>query len=321
MQFPLPDHTARPIVVPAELIAWHEKFFGEAGRPWLAALPALAAERLECWRLRIDGRPTCGAVALVVPVRRADGTPAVLKLQPVDDETVGEPLALRAWNGNGAVRLLEHDPASGSMLLERLDASRSLMSIDDDLVALEILSGILVRLCAGPAPEGLRRLADIAADLLDRLPYALPRVRDRDFRRLLARCGSSTAEVLAESGDRLVHFDLHFGNVLAAYPEGSPGGREPWLAIDPKPLAGDPGFELLAALHNRWDDAVATGDVRRTVRRRFDLMTEILCLDRRRATAWTLARILQNALWDIENDTTSWNTEPDKAVARALLER
>ncbi len=39
--------------------------------------------------------------------------------------------------------------------------------------------------------------------------------------------------------------------------------RQPWLVIDPKPLAGDPCFELLPVLDNRWDDLVATGDLRR----------------------------------------------------------
>lgn len=316
-----PHSTASAVVVPAALVAWHERFFGEAGHAWLAALPTLAAECLDQWRLRVDGQPTCGAVAFVLPVRRADGTAAVLKLQPVDDETVGEPLALRAWNGDGAVRLLEHDPASGSMLLERLDASRSLATIDDNLVALEILCQILARLCTFPAPEGLRHLADIGADLLDRLPYALSRVTDQADRRILSICARATAELISEPGDRLLHFDLHFGNVLASHTRPRSTGREPWLAIDPKPLVGDPGFELLAALHNRWGDVVATGDVPRAVRHRFDLMTEILALDRGRARGWTLARILQNALWDVEHDTTSWNTEPDKAVAHALLDR
>src|SRR5690606_10428198 len=75
-----------------------------------------------------------------------------------------------------------------------------------------------------------------------------------------------------EPGDRLLHWDLHYDNVLA-------GEREPWLAIDPKPLAGDPGFDLLPALDNRWDDVVAGGDVRRAVLRRFDLLVEALGLD------------------------------------------
>ena len=89
------------------------------------------------------------------------------------------------------------------------------------------------------------------------------------------------------------------------------------MAIDPKPLVGDPGFDLLAALHNRWDDVIATGDVPRAVRRRFDLMTEILGLDRRRATVWTLARILQKALWEAENGA-SCSAAFDAAIAEAI---
>lgn len=306
------------IEVPDELVFWHRKFFGESGRGWIEALPDLAADVLYHWQLRTDGAPTCGAIALVLPVLRADDTPAVLKLQPVSDETVGEPDALRTWNGSGAVLLLDHDPASGSMLLERLDADRTLGTVGDDMAALQILSELLARLSAVPAPDGLRRLTDIATDLLDRVPRALTLVHDPSQRRIVQACASALEEVVPEPGDRLLHWDLHYYNVLAPLPAAE---REPWLAIDPKPLAGDPGFELLAALHNRWEDAVATGDVPRAIRRRFELMTDILGLDRDRATAWTLARILQNALWDIDHDDTMWSTEPDRVIAQTLLDR
>jgi len=309
--------TGSRIEVPQALVSWHRKFFGERGRAWIEALPNLAAGLLDRWQLRPDGAAMCGAVALVVPVLRADGTPAVLKLQPITDDTVGEPDALRAWNGNGAVCLLNHDPASGSMLLERLNADRSLAVVNDDLAALEILSELLARLSAVPAPAGLRRLSDVGADLLDRVPRALTLVRDPSQRRLIQACVSALEEVLPQAGDRLLHWDLHYFNILAPHPADQ---REPWLAIDPKPLAGDPGFELLAALHNRWEEAVATGDVPRAIRRRFDLMTDILGLDRRRAAGWTLARVLQNVLWDVEHDDTIWHTEPDRAIALTLLD-
>jgi streptomycin 6-kinase len=305
------------IEVPDALVSWHRKFFGDTGRAWIDALPDLAADLLDRWQLRPDGAPICGAVALVLPVLRADDTPEVLKLQPVFDETVGEPDALRAWNGDGAVRLLDHDPASGSMLLERLDADRSLATVRDDPAALQILSELLARLSAVPAPAGLRRLSDVAADLLDRVPPVLTLVRDPSQLRLIQACASALEEVLPEAGDRLLHWDLHYSNILAPHPADQ---REHWLAIDPKPLAGDPGFELLAALHNRWEEAVATGDVPRAIRRRFDLMTDVLGLDRKRATAWTLARVLQNAIWDVERNDTMWHTEPDRAIARTLLD-
>ena len=309
------DTGARP--VPEALAASHARFFGDRGRPWIEALPRLAADLLERWVLRPDGPPRHGAVALVLPVLLADGTPAVLKLQPVDEETIGEPVALRAWDGHGAVRLLRHDPASGSLLLERLDADRSLATVPDDLAALRTLSELLARLNAVPAPPGIRPLADVAAAMLDRVPHAMASVADARVRRLIQACADAVGDLLPEAGDQLLHWDLHYGNVLGA----SAGARGPWLAIDPKPLAGDPGFELLAALHNRWDDLTATGDPERAIRVRFDLMTEVLCLDRRRAAGWTLGRVLQNVLWQVENGATTWHTHPDSIIAETILGR
>ncbi|HTF40475.1 MAG TPA: aminoglycoside phosphotransferase family protein, partial [Propionibacteriaceae bacterium] len=144
----------------------HEKYSGEAGRLWIAGLPGLAAVSLQRWQLEIDGQVACGAVALIIPVARRDGSRAVLKLQPVDDETGGEPSALQAWAGRGAVRLLEHDPDSGAMLLERLDASRDLSTMEDDLAAAQIIAELLVQLNSVPAPAGMRQLSDVAAATL-----------------------------------------------------------------------------------------------------------------------------------------------------------
>ncbi|MFD9110362.1 aminoglycoside phosphotransferase family protein [Streptomyces bottropensis] len=274
------------IPVPEELAATLAMFFEEKGRAFAAALPGLAARFLDHWGLRPDGPAMHGMCALVLPVvRAADETPAVLKLQILDDESAGEPVALRVWDGDGAVRLLDHDPETGSMLLERLDPARMLSHEPDTHAAVLVIARLLAHLTATPAPPALRRLADIAADMLDRTPPVLARVPDPFDRRLLADCAAALREVRAEPGDRLLHWDLHFDNVLGA-------DRAPWLAIDPKPLAGDPAFDLWPALNNRFDPD--------DVPWRFDAMTDVLSLDRDRARAWTLARLLQNALWEIE---------------------
>lgn len=211
------------------------------------------------------------------------------------------------------MHLLDHDPDTGTMLLERLDAARPLSSVPIDTAAMRILAELLARLVAVPAPKGLRHLADIAAAMLDQVPRAVPALRDPVEQRLVRTCASAVGELIGEPGDRLLHWDLHYDNILA-------GLREPWLAIDPEPLAGDPGFELLPALDNRWDEVVATGDVARAVLRRFDLLTEVLGLDRQRATGWTLGRVLQNALWDIEDGETAL-APAQVAIATALLHR
>ncbi|MER7566020.1 aminoglycoside phosphotransferase family protein [Streptomyces sp. NPDC097941] len=275
------------IDIPEELAAAQELYNGDRGREFIAGLPALTEDFLERWDLRPDGSPMHGVAALVLPVvRRADATPAALKLQLLDEESAGEPVALRLWDGDGAVRLLDHDPVTHTMLLERLDSARMLSTLPGTRDAVLVIAGLLAHLTAGPAPAGMRRLGDIARAMLDRTPEALERIPDPGIRRTIADCAAAVREVVDEPGDRLLHWDLHDENVLAA-------DRAPWLAIDPKPLAGDPGFELWPALDNRYDADEVTW--------RFDAMTDILGLDRARARAWTLGRLLQNALWNIED--------------------
>ncbi|WP_411757317.1 aminoglycoside phosphotransferase family protein [Streptomyces venezuelae] len=293
--------------IPDGLVEAQVGFNGDAGREFIAALPVRAAEFLERWGLRRTGPAMHGVTALVLPVERADGSGAVLKLVSLDEECVGEPVALRAWDGDGCVRLLDHDADTGTLLLERLDAGRDLADLArrDARQAVRVVGELLARLTAVPAPAGLRGLGDMTAGMLAEVPQALARLVDERDRRLLRDCAAAVAEVAGEPGDRLLHWDLHYGNVLA-------GGREPWLAIDPKPLAGDPGFDLMPAIVNnfRAED----------VRWRFDLLTEAVGLDRERARAWTLGRVLQNCLWDVEDGEERLDDE-QLAVARLLLGR
>jgi streptomycin 6-kinase len=304
------------IIVPAELAELHEKYSGEAGRVWIAGLPAMAAAAMDRWGLVGDGQVASGAVALIIPVARRDGSKAVLKLQPVDDETSGEPAALRAWAGRGSVRLLEHDPSSGAMLLERLDASRDLNTIEDDLAAVRIIAELLAQLNSVPAPGGMRQLRDVASATLAGTPQAIRVVEDPAERRILINSAARLQELITDRiENRLLHWDLHYFNTLFTM-----DGAAEWKAIDPKPLSGDSGFELLPALWNRWDDLVRTGDVRRPLLRRFDLMAEVLGLDRAHAAGWTLGRVLQNAVWDLVRFNEAHISPEHRVIADVLID-
>ncbi|MFC8271446.1 aminoglycoside phosphotransferase family protein [Streptomyces sp. NPDC057271] len=296
------------IEIPAELVASQARFNGEAGRAFVAALPGRAAEFLDRWGLRVTGPSMCGMASLVLPVTRvADGVRAALKMQLLDEESEGEAAALRVWDGSGAVRLLADDPGTGTLLLERLDEGRHLSTLADAREAVGILADLVARVVAVPAPDGLRGLGDIAARMVAATPGAAARLGAEDAA-LLRDCAAAVREVMGEPGDRLLHWDLHYDNVLAAE-------REPWLAIDPKPLVGDPGFDLLPALTNLWEADPAAGTLWR-----FDLLTERLGLDRGRALAWTLGRVLQNGLWDVEDGEEA--LDPDQvSIARTLMAR
>ncbi|WP_405462297.1 MULTISPECIES: aminoglycoside phosphotransferase family protein [unclassified Streptomyces] len=290
-------------------------FRGAAGKAFTDALPGLAARYLREWGLRTDGAPMYGMCALVLPVvREADGLPGALKLQLLDEESAGEAWALRVWGeaGAGTVALLRHDPETGAMLLERLDESRPLSAVPDAREAVGVLAEVLARLVAVPAPQGLRTLGEMVARMLEETPRALAVLADERERRLVADCAAAVREVAGEPGDRLLHWDLHYDNVLAG--RAGTDRAHAWVALDPKPLAGDPGFELFPALDNRFDPA--------EILWRFDALSEALgpACDRERARAWTLGRVLQNVLWHSREGTHT--LAPDHAeIARRLLGR
>ena len=97
-------------------------------------------------------------------------------------------------------------------------------------------------------------------------------------RRLVEQTISLGADFVADPASIgvAIHGDLHFENVLAA-------DREPWLVIDPKPMSGDPHYEVSPLLWNRWDEIVEAGDVRRAVKRRFHAVVDVAGLDEGRA--------------------------------------
>src|SRR5579862_1904651 len=116
------------LTIPSDFAAYTAARAGEAGRDWLQSLPAMFESLCARWRLVPDGAVMHGGLSVVVPVRRGD-EPCVLKLGWVDETTAHEAAALAAWNGHGAVRLLEAEPETGALLLERLDSARSLQQV------------------------------------------------------------------------------------------------------------------------------------------------------------------------------------------------
>jgi streptomycin 6-kinase len=272
-----------------------------SGDKWLARLPRTVQESLAEWDLTIDGDAMHGMTALVLPVRRRDGSMAALKVTWPHAEAEHEHLALQHWAGHGVVRLLAANPGRWTMLLERLNSGRDLSGVPID-EACQVIGGLLRQLDHSAIPQ-LSRLSVEAASLVERLDSAPPAIPRRFVEQARTLLSDLVTDDVIDS--RMVHTDLHYSNVLA-------GDRQPWLAIDPKPLAADPCFAVTPALWNRWEEAVASGDMRRHLRRRLSIICESAVLDKERARAWSIVREVQMALWAVEDDDTDALT---KAIA------
>lgn len=278
-----------PVDIPTGLLAVASR--GQDWADWLDRLPRLTRDLLGEWQLRVDGPSFYGNCALVVPVITADGQRAVLKVQFPHLEAETEHLALRTWSGSGAVQLLRADPRRFALLLERLE-SRDLTTIDA-LDACEIVGQTYKRLhvAAGPQYRPLSGELKRWVEGFRRLPASAP-VPHRYVEQAVSLSEDFVADPSTDG--RLIHTDLHYENMLAAE-------REPWLVIDPKPLSGDPHFEVAPLIWNRWEEVVAAGDLRFAVRQRFYTAIDAAGLDEDRARDWVIVRQMVNVLGTLEN--------------------
>jgi len=297
----VPEHFARMV----------EEREGEAGEEWVAHLPGRVGALMDAWGLTPDAPTRFGFVGIVVPVVVADGTPAALKVSYPDDESLGEAPALRTWDGDGAVRLLRQDETGFVLLLEWLDPDRSLFGIPAD-AAVDTIGGLLRRLHRTTAPPTVTRLSAVSERWSRELPQEWRQLGISADRRLLDAALATVRDLGPTSGDRMLHGDLHYGNVLA-------GSREPWLAIDPKGLAGDPAYDVVPCVWNRFEELVGGGEPHRAIRRRVDALCEAAGIDREAAYRWTVARAVDNLLWTAAQRDDDGFGDANVLIAEAVL--
>lgn len=265
---------------------------GERGAAWVEAFPALLSRLRQRWGLALGETFAYVGYAFVARVDLPGGAPAVLKVAPPCPEFASEIAALRLYDGRGAVRMLDADPAAAALLLERLEPGTPLAELDDDVRATEIAAGVMRELWRPLAPGH-------AFPTVERWGQAFARVRaahrggsgpfppdlfEKGERLYFELCASAAEPVL-------LHGDLHHWNILAAR-------REPWLAIDPKGAAGEPAYETGALLRNR---LTAEPGLRALTVRRAGQLADALGLDRQRILGWAFAQAVLSATWTFED--------------------
>jgi streptomycin 6-kinase len=279
-------------------------------RDWVTALPEIVDQLSDRWSLAL-GSPYRhgGSAAWVAPARGPSGEELVLKVGWRHGEALHEPVALRLWNGAGAVRLhagceLE---ATIAMLIERCVPGSTLAQDEPPHVQDEVVARLLRRLWVRPPDgHGFQSLAEMCEGWAAEAELGLGRVAGGpdagrapagpDAGRApaahdagLVRAGLELLRELPRDAPSPVVLvtDVHAGNVLAAEPE-------PWLAIDPKPYVGDRAYDPVQHMLNCRDrlERDPAGLARR--------MADLTGCDRVRVTSWLFARCAQESIADPE---------------------
>ncbi|WP_369216717.1 aminoglycoside phosphotransferase family protein [Streptomyces flavofungini] len=257
------------------------------GEDWLEKLPtaveqAVAARELTVERVHVPG----GRSSLVLMVRRADGTPAVLKLVPPRSRPESERAALTGWGGLGAARLLDPECADGALLIERLHRDVSVRTLPEAKALLEA-AGTLRRLWVAP-PAGHR--FETVAERTGRQAEAMRGTAAPEVAPLVDAALAARRELLAgEPEARLLHGTFRQSKVLA-------GDRVPWLAVGPDPVVGEPAFDLARLVRDRVEDLIASPSGASITRRRVKKLAESLDVDQERLRGWTLFRAVESGV-------------------------
>ncbi|KOV86419.1 kinase [Streptomyces sp. NRRL WC-3618] len=267
---------------------------GPDGDDWLARLPVAAQQAVDLRGLSVERvQVPGGRSSLVVLVRRADGTPAVLKLAPHRARPESERAALAHWGGAGAVQLLE--PAAGPgdegvLLLERLHPDVSVRSLPEAKALLEA-AGTLRRLWVEP-PAGSAAMFETVAARTGRQAEAMAASAGADAQvaALVEAALAARAELLvAPPETRLLHGTFRQSKALAAE-------RMPWLAVGPDPVVGECAFDLARLVRDRVEDLIASPSGAAITRRRVKRLAESLDVDQERLRGWTLFRAVESGV-------------------------
>ncbi|MFJ4633097.1 aminoglycoside phosphotransferase family protein [Streptomyces sp. NPDC088847] len=257
-----------------------------SGDDWLEKLPAVAQEAVDLRELTVERvQVPGGRSSLVVLVRRADGTPAVLKLAPGRARPESERAALARWGGLGAVQLVEPFAAEGVLVLERLHPDVSVRSLPEAKALLEA-AGTLRRLWVEPPGD---HAFETVAERTGRQAVAMRGAGSEVSALVSAALEARESLLVAPPEVRLLHGTFRQSKVLAAE-------RMPWLAVGPDPVVGECAFDLARLVRDRVEDLIATPSGAATTRRRVKRLAESLDVDQERLRGWTLFRAVESGV-------------------------
>lgn len=293
------------------LVETATRTWGEEGRAWAERLPDLVASFCEEWGLTLKTADYTFSYSFVVPVQRASGEAAVLKLRVPNGDFLCELNALAIYAGEGMCRLLESDAARGAMLLEQVKPGVPLLELGETPGAVSAAAGAMRQLRRPPSQSlPLPALVDWWRDARAGL-----RVRSAGGPGpfppgFVEEAGEIYEHLFADRADHVVlHGDLHHWNILSS-------DRAGWLAIDPHGVTGPPECEIGAFMLNPNDGALVRPDVRAVLGRRLDQFADELGFDRETLRLASFAYGMLSITWSTEDGGDRW--KPGLEVVRAL---
>lgn len=268
--------------------------YGDEGKRWLDFIPGIVAEYEKKWSFQ-SLHPYNLSYSYVAPVIAHDGSKAVLKIGfPGDKEFRQGALALKVFNGQGSVKLLNEDLEKGVILLEKLEPGENLLSLPSDEDRMHIAADVMKKLWRKtPDVDTFPHIADLGKGFVrHREKFGgtsgpLPQKLFDKAEKIFFELENSMSETV------LLHGDLHQANILSSH-------RDGWLAIDPKGVLGERAYEIGSLLRNP-KQLATNSDLPKILGSRIAILSEELKISKERIIGWGMSQAVLSAVWSVED--------------------
>lgn len=266
---------------------------GEAGAAWLAGLPALVENLEHSWGIKVGRIFPNATEAYVAVAITGQGEELVFKVPVVGIGKIEREVdLLKTANGRGYARLLNHDAASGAMLLERLGlplAQQSLPIEDQIAIICETLRNAWM-----PPPPGLRVVtgAEKARTMASYIASVWSKLGKPCSEKTVAialQFAEARADAFDPATSVVSHGDAHAWNTLH---DPTTGG---YKFVDPDGWFAEPAHDLSISMRE-WPNAFLAGDAVALGRKRSALLAQLSGVDSEAIWQWGLIEQLMNGL-------------------------
>jgi streptomycin 6-kinase len=280
--------------------------FRDEGGRWLAALPEIIGEIERNWSLEIAEPFPNLSYHYVAPCVFKTGGEAVVKIGFPGEKTttVNEIRMLEFLDGRGVCRLLRFDESRSALLLEKMSPGENLKEICGKNDAAKAV-GIAIKAMRGfwrepPETSEFPRLEQWfeGLQIAEKINFAPEHVKKA--RRFFDELNSST------KAKTLLHGDFHHENILSAE-------REKFLAIDPKGIVGDIGYDLSVFMINHAHWLKSEPDLPEKLDGAIRAFSEAFAVEPQNLRKWIFAHSVLSAWWTFEE--TSENRKSELAFA------
>jgi streptomycin 6-kinase len=204
------------------------------------------------------------------------------------------------------VRILDHDDAAGALLLERVVPGRPVHEIEEESESTLTAARLMKRLWREPPSEHSFPSLSTWFRAFPRLRASFNGGTGPFAEELIAKAESTFVELNADSHQFLLHGDLHHTNILSSE-------RGGWVAIDPKGVIGDPGYEVGAFVRNQLP--ATESKIMEALDRRLSIFSDELQISYERLAQWSFFHAVLSAIWSFEE---SEDVEKTIGIAQLL---